>query len=68
MNELSNQDVRVMIEVMEHFIISREEELIASNAGERGWTELIPYKQTLQNLYYLATTYGEEQEIQWRLD
>ena len=68
MTELSNDDIRIMIEVLEHFLISREEELIASNAGDREWQQLMPYRQTLQNLYFLATTYGKEQEIQWRLD
>ena len=68
MTELSNDDIRIMIEVLEHFLISREDELIASNAGDREWQQLMPYRQTLQNLYFLATTYGKEQEIQWRLD
>ena len=67
MTDLTSDDVRVMIEVLEFFLTSREEELIAANAGDVEWDRLLPYRQTLQNLYFLETTYGE-QEIQWRLD
>ena len=60
MNDLTNDDVQLMIEVMQQFLTSREEELISSNAGDTQWDKLMPYRETLQNLYFLETTYGKE--------
>ena len=64
MTELTNSDISTLVEVMEYYITTREQELIEANAGDREWNQLTPYRQTLQNLYFLATTYGKEQEIQ----
>ena len=59
MVQLQREDVVLLIELLENHITTREEELLASNAGDTSWTRLTPYRKTLANLKFLETTYGE---------
>ena len=43
---------------LEDYIISTEEHLISTNAGDAEWFRLDKYKNTLSNFRYLVSIYG----------
>ena len=51
-------DINVAIAAIEYYIISIEEKLIAENAGDKEWTDLQPFKDTLTNLKFMQSIYG----------
>ena len=53
-----SQDLNNCMNVLEDYIIKSENELIDKNAGDREWTDLEKYKDTLRNLEYLFSIYG----------
>lgn len=58
MNDLFIKDVHNCMDVLEDYIIRREEELISSNAGDSEWHQLEKYKETMKNLQYVESIYG----------
>ncbi len=53
-----SQDLNNCLNVLEDYIIRSENELIDTNAGDKEWTDLEKYKETLKNLEYLFSIYG----------
>ena len=58
MNQLFAQDLSHIVTALQSYIIQQEERLIESNAGDKGWKELEPFKATLRNITYLESIYG----------
>ena len=58
MKNTMSQDLNNCMNVLEDYIIKSENELIDKNAGDREWTDLEKYKDTLRNLEYLFSIYG----------
>ncbi len=58
MKNTMSQDLNNCMNVLEDYIIKSENELIDTNAGDKEWTDLEKYKDTLRNLEYLFSIYG----------
>ena len=54
-----NDDVSNCIIALESYIIFEEQDLVNKNAGDREWSELEPFRVTLNNLRYLESIYGK---------
>ena len=59
---LFSQDLNHSIIALKNYIITEEQRLIDTNAGGREWSEIEPFKASLQNLQYMASIYGDYHE------
>ena len=57
-HNLFSKDIDLVINALQHYIITEENRLIKENAGDREWTELEQYRRTLTNFKFLETIYG----------
>ena len=58
LNDSFIKDIHNALDVLEDYIISEENKLIETNAGDTEWCKLDKYKETLKNFQFISSIYG----------